>query len=162
LGLSGVDGSLVQGTAADPALGYVGTVTGVDLSPLRTVMAGGFIPVVATVGVDPNAAAPPRLLNFNADTVAGELARALGASRLMFLTDVPGVMDAAKQVLDHLGPAEARELIRSGAAGGGMIPKIEACLQARSAGTECWITDGRKPNALLEALGSAPSGTRIW
>lgn len=101
------------------------------------------------------------LLNINADTVAGEVAAALGATRLIFLTDVPGVKGEDGAVMASLTPDECTALIGSGAIAGGMIPKVEACLRAAASGAESLIVDGRTPHALLTALGGDTSGTRI-
>ena len=84
------------------------------------------------------------------------------ANKLIFLTDVPGVLDVDKQVLPHLTPHQTSTLIASGAASGGMIPKLEACLRAREAETDCWIVDGRNEHVLLAALSPAPLGTQVW
>ena len=101
------------------------------------------------------------LLNINADTVAGELAAALGAARLVFLTDVPGVKDAAGEIVRSLGREECEELIASGAIGGGMIPKVEACLRAAESGAEALIVDGRQPHAIRDAVRGEAHGTRV-
>ncbi|MGD9892133.1 MAG: acetylglutamate kinase [Dehalococcoidia bacterium] len=101
------------------------------------------------------------LLNINADTVAGEVAAALGASRLVFLTDVPGVKGAAGDFVSELTADECTALIESGAIGGGMIPKVEACLRAAEAGAEALIIDGRQPHALRSALSGSVVGTRV-
>ena len=162
VGLSGVDGGMIEGRVQDAALGFVGQATRVELAAARALMASGFMPVVSTVGYNPNANAEPRLLNFNADTVAGEIAHALGASRLIFLTDVSGVLDQDKRHVPHLDAEAAEALIHNGTAAGGMIPKLEACLRARSGGAESWIIDGRAPHSLLAAVTGNPNGTRIW
>ncbi|MSQ27044.1 MAG: acetylglutamate kinase [Dehalococcoidia bacterium] len=162
VGLSGVDGGTVEGRAQDAALGYVGEATRIQLGAITALLDAGFMPVLSTVGYNPSATCAPRLLNFNADTVAGEIARAIGASRLIFLTDVPGVLDQEKRLMPHLSAETAAALIEDGTAAGGMIPKLEACLTARSRGTESWIIDGRAPHSLLAAVTGSPNGTRIW
>jgi acetylglutamate kinase len=101
------------------------------------------------------------LLNINADTVAGEVAAALEAARLVFLTDVAGVKGADGAFVSALSRAECETLIASGAVGGGMIPKVEACLRAAAAGAAALIVDGREPHALLSALGKGAVGTRV-
>lgn len=101
------------------------------------------------------------LLNINADTVAGEVAAALAACRLVFLTDVPGVKGTAGEFVPALSRTECADLIASGAVGGGMIPKVEACLRAAAAGAAALIVDGREPHALLAALDDAAPGTRV-
>ena len=160
VGLSGADGGLLTGEITDPELGYVGETTALDLSAVHALREAGFLPVVATVGLDGTGAGG--LLNFNADTVAGELAVALEADLLVFLTDVPGVQDGNGTVRTCLTPAAARGLIDEGTASGGMIPKLEACLRARTAQVECRIVDGRREHALLHALSDRPAGTKVW
>ncbi len=162
IGLSGVDGALIEARIEDPELGYVGQVTNVRTHVLETLLSGGYIPVVSTVGFNPSAEGLPNTLNLNADTVAGEIAAALGSDRLVFLTDVEGVKDSDGSVLPHLTPPDAQRLIESGTASGGMIPKLEACLTARAQGAEAWIVDGRVEHMLLSALSSAPVGTQVW
>ena len=110
-------------------------------------------------GVGPTDSSP--LLNINADSVAGEVAAALGATRLIFLTDVQGVKGAEGEFTAALSADECEELIRSGAIGGGMIPKVEACLRAAEAGAEALIVDGRAPHALRAALRGEAQGTRV-
>ena len=165
VGISGVDGGLIQGKIKDKKMGYTGAVVRVDQALLLTLLKAGFLPVVAPISLHsfdkPDGA--PRLLNINADTVAGEIAAAIGAEKLVFLTDVDGIHDESGKFLPHLSPAEARALMDSGAASGGMIPKILACLRATSnnAPTACVIIDGRQPHALLKEIESGGSGTTI-
>jgi acetylglutamate kinase len=103
----------------------------------------------------------PQLLNLNADTAAGEVAAALSAERLVFLTDVPGVMDAEGSVQPSLGPRAARDMLASGVVAGGMIPKVEAALRAAAAGVRSVVVDGHQAGALRSALAGEPVGTRI-
>jgi acetylglutamate kinase len=93
--------------------------------------------------------------------VAGEVAAALGAAQLVFLTDVPGVKDAGGEFVRSLGREECEGLIASGAIGGGMIPKVESCLRAAESGAEALIVDGRQPYALRAALRGEARGTRV-
>ncbi len=163
IGMSGADGGFIQAEPADPDLGYVGRVTGIDLAPLQTVMSGGYIPVISTVALDPKITEGPRLLNCNADTVAGELAAVLNADTLVFLTDVPGIYDSNKAVIAHLSKERAEALLAEGTASGGMIPKIEACLRAREGNARSYIVDGREPHMLLGTLkDGGTSGTAVW
>ena len=164
IGLSGVDGGLIQGRALDPQLGYVGEVTKINLEPLHAVMSQGYVPVISSIALDANVqpGGGPMLLNCNADTVAGELAAALHAEKLAFLTDVPGILNGSGQVLSELTTSQAQELIQSGTASGGMIPKLEACLRAREAGTISYIVDGREPHTVLSVLAAGMAGTRVW
>ena len=102
------------------------------------------------------------MLNINADIVAGEIAAAIGAEKLIFLTDVAGVCDQSGKLLPRLSPNEAEALLASGTASGGMIPKIKACLGALSGATEaCIIVDGRQPHALLNEIKGKGGGTTI-
>lgn len=162
-GISGVDGAIIEGKIGDKEKGYVGTVTRVNTALLEALLAAGYVPVVAPVGLNAfdRANSVPRILNFNADVVAGEIAAALGAERLIFLTDVDGVHDRSGKLLPRLSPEEAEVLIASGVASGGMIPKINACLKALSGAATTCIIDGRQPHALLKETEEAGGGTII-
>ncbi len=162
-GISGVDGALIEGKIADKEKGYVGAVTKVNTTILEALLKATFIPVVATVGLNTFDRAPdtPLTLNFNADTVAGDIAAATGAERLIFLTDVTGVLDKAGKLLPQLSPSEAETLVVSGVASGGMIPKINACLRALTNTATTYIIDGRQPHALLKEIRGNRSGTII-
>ncbi len=162
-GISGADGALIQGRIKDKELGYVGTVAKVNPTPLEELLKSGYIPVVAPVSLQatdrPEEA--PQVLNINADAVAGEIAAAIGAERLIFLTDVAGVCDQSGNLLPRLSPDEAEALVTSGVASAGMIPKIKACLEALSGTTTACIIDGRQPHALLNEIEGKGSGTTI-
>jgi acetylglutamate kinase len=161
VGLSGADGGLLQAAVRDPALGFVGEVTGVDPAPVLRVIQEGAVPVIAPVAMEyRDGRATGQLRNINADTAAGTVAAAIGASRLVFLTDVPGVKSDGL-VLPSLSAAEARELMGAGVIEGGMIPKVEACLQAAAAGGSAVIVDGRGEHALLRAAEGAAVGTKV-
>ncbi len=163
IGISGVDGALIEGRVNDGKMGYVGTVARVNTALLETLLGSAFVPVIAPVGlysVDRPASAP-RMLNFNADVVAGEIAAAIGAERLIFLTDVAGILDQSGKLLPQLSPGEAEALIASGVASGGMIPKIRACLRALSSTPTTSIIDGRQPHTLLREVKEGSSGTTI-
>jgi acetylglutamate kinase len=101
------------------------------------------------------------MLNFNADVVAGEIAAATAAERLIFLTDVAGISDHSGKLLSQLSPSEAEALVASGVASGGMIPKIKACLRALSNTATTCIIDGRQPHALLKEIEGECGGTVI-
>ena len=163
LGMSGVDGGLVEARASDQELGYVGEVTGVDPRPLFQALEGGYIPMVAPVGLHPVNGSPysGSLLNINGDTVAGELAHAVGAQRLIFLTDVEGIMDASGRVIQRLSARSGRLLLTSGVVKGGMIPKLEACLRASERVPVAEVVDGRKPGALLACFEGSQQGTQV-
>jgi acetylglutamate kinase len=104
---------------------------------------------------------PTKLMNVNADTVAGEIAAALGVDELVFLTDVAYVRDAAGAAIPSLKAGEVEDLIAAGTASGGMIPKLRAGARAASAGARCYIVDGREAHALRAVLDGADSGTLV-
>jgi acetylglutamate kinase len=158
-GVSGVDGALLPTSKQDERLGFVGRIESVEPALLRTLLDAGFLPVVAPLAFWQESRG--QLMNVNADTVAGEIASAVEAEALVFLTDVPGVKDQSGGLLRSLDPDGARDLIASGAAVGGMIPKIEASLLAAAAGVPCWIVDGRDAHALKACLEGRRAGTMI-
>ncbi|MFN8559783.1 MAG: acetylglutamate kinase [Dehalococcoidia bacterium] len=162
VGLSGADGPTILAEVDDPDYGRVGAVREVRPSLLSGLVAEGYLPVLSSVGFDRAAVSgAAALLNINADTVAGEVAAALSARRLIFLTDVPGVKGDDGAVRGRLSAADAEALVRAGTVGGGMIPKVEACLRAATAGAEALIIDGREPHALLAAVRGAGAGTLV-
>lgn len=163
VGLSGADGGLFQGQVLDPELGLVGKVTAVDARPVLEVVRAGYIPVVAPVAVSRSGEGQSAgtLLNINGDTAAGELAAALRAERLIFLTDVDGVMDASKRLVPRLLQRQAQDLLSSGVVVGGMIPKVEACLRALPHVGMTQIVDGRTSHTLMECLAGRGGGTRV-
>jgi len=163
VGISGVDGALIQGRIRDKELGYIGSVVKVNLAPLETLLQSGYIPIVAPVSLlsFDRPAEAPRTLNINGDAVAGEIAAAIGAERLIFLTDVGGIRDQSGKLLPQLSPGEAEALMVSSVASGGMIPKIKACLRALSDIQTTSIIDGRQPHALLKEIEGEGSGTTI-
>jgi acetylglutamate kinase len=153
IGLSGADGGLIRVGVLDPELGYVGQIERVDGDMLTGLLDSGYLPVVAPLGLLWQDECPRnQILNINADTVAGEIALALGARWLVFLTDVPGIAGGDGRPLARLSPEEAEALVEEGVVSGGMIPKVEACLRAATGGTRTAIIDGRQPHALLAAL----------
>lgn len=163
IGISGVDGALIQGKIKSKEMGYMGTVVKVDVAPLETLLDSGYIPVVAPVSLHsfdrPDEA--PQLLNINGDPVAGEIAAAIGAERLIFLTDVDGVRDQSGKLLPRISPDEAEALLASGVISGGMVPKIKACLRALSTASTTRIIDGKQPHALLNEIMGGGGGTTI-
>lgn len=148
VGMSGEDGPCIIAEQLDPELGFVGRVTQVNPEPIQALMGRGYIPVIASVGLgyDGNA------YNINADTVAAEMAVALGASKLILLTDVAGVLDEAGQVVTEMQREQAEAMIASGQVTGGMIPKLRACLRALEQVPQAHIVDGRQPHSLLLEL----------
>jgi len=163
IGISGVDGTLIEGRIEHKEKGYVGVVTRVNTTVLETLLKTGFIPVIAPIGMNSSdrPTDTPPTLNFNADVVAGEIAAATGAERLIFLTDVAGINDSSGKLLPQLSPDEAEALVDSGAASGGMIPKIKACLRALSQTATTSIIDGRQSHALLREIDGKGVGTTI-
>jgi acetylglutamate kinase len=148
VGLCGADAALFQSTQRDKRLGAVGDVAHVDLGLLSLLESHGYLPVVAPVGLGEAG----QLLNINGDTAAGELAAALSAEKLIFFTDVTGVLAKNGEFLAQLTVVEAEELITSGAVTGGMIPKVRACVKALTTVSRTHIIDGRVPHALIREL----------
>ena len=163
MGISGADDGMLRAEIRNPALGLVGSVASVNTTPIDAVLRAGCIPVIAPVALKTSdgEGASHTLLNINADTAAGEIAAALGASRLVFLTDVQGVLDTSRRLIPRLTERQAQGLINSNVAAGGMIPKLEACLTALRAGGVSHIVDGRKPSALMDAVLGETLGTRV-
>ena len=163
VGIAGVDGSLIEGKIAEVEKGFVGAITKVNTAVLTTLMTSGYVPIVAPVGLNAGEKhdGSPSTLNFNADVVAGEIAAALMADKLVFLTDVTGVLDSSSQVIPSLSIDEADALLASGVASGGMIPKVQACVRAVTAsGTAC-IVDGRESHALMRSIEIGNTGTVV-
>lgn len=158
-GLSGKDGALMYCKVASPDLGFVGAPDQVDPDILKTLMADEIIPVIAPLGFGDDG----QTLNVNGDTAAGAIAAALSADRLLLLTDVSGVKDAAGEVLTELTPEQIVELTEEGVIAGGMIPKTETALAAIEGGVRAVvILDGRAPNAcLLELFTESGAGSLI-
>ncbi len=152
VGMSGEDANLITAAPRHADLGFVGNVSVVDPTMLERLVAEGLIPVVATIGADEAGQA----YNINADTVAGALAEALQAEKLIFLTDIEGlrvVADDPTTVIHQASLDVIDEILRSGGAQGGMMPKVEACANAVRAGvSRAHILDGRVPHALLLEL----------
>ena len=152
VGMSGEDANLITAAPRHADLGFVGNVTLVDPIMLERLLAESLIPVVATIGADESGQA----YNINADTVAGALAEALHAEKLIFLTDTEGLRVVADDPMTVIHQASADvidEIVRDGGVQGGMIPKVEACAAAvRAGGGQAHILDGRVPHALLLEL----------
>jgi acetylglutamate kinase len=162
IGLTGNDASMLQvrrRLVGGRDLGRVGEVVAVDAGPIQAVSDAGYVPVVAPLGVDPDGLT----YNVNADEAAGAIARALSAEKLILLTDVEGVKDASGRLVSRLTRDEVRKLIAEGAIQGGMIPKVECCLDALAGGVErAHIIDGRILHAvLLEVFTDGGVGTLI-
>ena len=161
VGLTGADGGLLRCRIADEALGFVGEIEIVDATLLNQLVEQGAVPVVAPIGLLYKRFRPSdQLLNINADTAAGAIAVALGASWLVFMTDVPGVKDEG-DVIVKLDEKRARRLMESGVIEGGMIPKVEACLHAAASGCRAVIVDGQQEHALLGLIEGGSTGTLV-
>jgi acetylglutamate kinase len=163
VGLSGVDGGMLRAGILDPELGLVGRVEQVDTGAIDALVEAGFIPVIAPVAllVKTESITDGSLVNVNADTVAGEIAAAIGAERLVMLTDVEGVMDSSRRLIPKITRRQAIDLMSSNVIAGGMVPKIGACLKALERVRVSHIVDGRKANALRDTLEGKALGTRL-
>jgi acetylglutamate kinase len=166
IGLCGKDGVLIEarkmvfarveaGIRTEIDLGFVGEPHRISTAVLDTFRQSDIIPVIAPIGVG----ASGETYNINADTVAGAIAAAVKATRLLLLTDVAGVLDADKRLVSEITAAAARRMISEGVINGGMIPKVETCLEAVDQGVEAAvILDGRVPHAILLELFTDTSG----
>jgi acetylglutamate kinase len=152
VGVSGEDATLITASAKDPELGFVGDVEKINPGILQRLLDDEFVPVVATIGVDVSGQA----YNINADTVAGAIAEALGAEKLVYLTDIEGlrrIVTDAESLIRQTTPDELDELMNDGTIAGGMIPKVESCVHAvRNGVKRAHILDGRIPHVLLLEL----------
>ncbi len=162
VGLSGIDSRMISAVQRDPALGYVGRITAVDVSVVRDVMAAGYVPVISTLGCDDEG----NIYNINADTAAAWVAGAMGAERLFMMTDVPGILrdkDDPDTLIPCVDLDEAVELFEEGVIAGGMIPKVECCIDAIHRGVgRVIILDGRVSHSiLLEILTNEGAGTMV-
>lgn len=150
VGMCGKDGNLIVARPqGEEGIGFVGEVSNVDTKILETLVNSGYIPVVSSVAADDKGQA----YNINADTVAGEIAAALGAEKLILLTDTPGILKDYKDpstLIPKVDIQDARKLIADGIVGGGMIPKVNCCVRSLAQGVKAThIIDGRIPHALL-------------
>jgi len=162
VGVSGEDAGLIKAVARDPELGFVGDVDGVNPGILTRLLEDEFIPVVATIGTDETGQA----YNINADTVAGAIAEALDAEKLIYLTDIDGLrrrVDDPNSLIRQTTPDELDALVSDGTIAGGMIPKVESCVHAVRHGVRrAHVLDGRIPHVLLlELFTDAGIGTMV-
>lgn len=162
MGISGMDGGLIQAGIKDPKLGYVGEVTAVDPQPILDLLEKDYIPVVSTIGCDREG----NTYNINGDTAAGFIAGALGAERLIMMTDIAGVLmdrDDPKSLIPDISVSRAKELFESGVISGGMIPKVQCCLDAIEKGVKrVIIMNGTVPHSILtELLTNEGAGTMV-
>lgn len=160
VGISGVDGALLvaERETNPPGLGLVGKIANVRRGLLDTLLAAAYVPVIAPLALG----ADGQIYNVNADTAAGQIAATLCAARLVFVTDVPGVLDADGKTIPTMTPVIARKLRENGAISGGMIPKVEAALAPLGSVDEVHIVDGSKAHAIIDQLTTGGgAGTRF-
>ena len=162
MGISGMDGGLIEATMKDERLGYVGKITKVHINPVTDLLEKGYIPVISTVGCDKEG----NTYNINGDTAAAYIAGALNAERLIMMTDIVGLLrdkDDPTTLIPNVTISQARALESSGVISGGMIPKIECCIEAINEGVEnVVIMDGRVPHSILmELLTDEGAGTMV-
>ncbi len=162
IGICGIDGRLIEARKKDEVHGFVGEITNVNVKPITDLLQNGYIPVVSTVGCD----AAGNVYNINADTAAAYIAGAMKAERLMTLTDTAGVLrdvNDPSSLIRFVNLEDARRMIADGSVSGGMIPKIECCIEAINRGvSKVTIIDGRIPHSLLiEMLTDEGAGTMI-
>jgi acetylglutamate kinase len=162
VGVSGVDGRTLQVTARDKDLGFVGDIDKVRPHVIQGLLDDGFVPVLSTIGVDKDG----QSFNINADTAAGAVAEALGAEKIIYLTDIAGLrrdVDDSSSLIQRTTVSELLELISTGVISGGMIPKVESCIQAVRGGVKsAHILDGRIAHVLLlELFTDHGAGTMI-
>ena len=162
VGVSGIDGGIIEATMKDEALGYVGEITKIRTKPILDLLEKGYIPVVSTVAGDKQG----NTYNINGDTAAAHIAGALNAERLIMMTDIAGVLmdkNDPSTLIPHLTVAEAKGLYNSGIIAGGMIPKVDCCIEALEHGVEnVIIMDGRIPHSILmELLTDEGAGTMV-
>lgn len=160
MGISGMDGRLIEAKMRNASLGYVGSITNVNIEPVTDLLEKGYIPVVSTLGCDRDG----NTYNINGDTAAAFIAGALGAERLIMMTDIAGVLrdkDDADTLIPLITVDEAVELFRQGVISGGMIPKVDCCIDAINRGVnKVIIMDGRVPHSILmEILTDEGAGT---
>ncbi len=152
MGISGLDGHLIEAKMKDERLGFVGEITNINIEPVNDLLGKGYIPVISTVGCDSES----NVYNINADTAAARIAGALGAERLIMMTDVAGLLkdkDDVNSLIPEITIKQAKELLTDGTISGGMIPKIKCCVDAINHGVKnVIIMDGRIPHSILMEL----------
>ncbi|MDO5448694.1 MAG: acetylglutamate kinase [Clostridia bacterium] len=162
IGLSGMDARLIEAKIKDAKLGYVGEITNVHVNPIMDLLYHNYIPVISTVACDKEG----NTYNVNGDTAAAYIAGALGAKRLIMMTDIGGILkdkDDPSTIITNITPSEARKLCEDGTVNGGMIPKVECCITAIDQGVEkVIIMDGTVPHSILmELLTDEGAGTMV-
>ena len=162
MGISGMDGRLIEAKIKDERLGYVGEITKIHIQPVKDLLEKGYIPVISTVGCDKHG----NSYNINGDTAAAYIAGALEAERLIMMTDIAGLLkdkDDPNTLIPNITVAEAQTLLADGTISGGMIPKIDCCIEAIQKGVQnVIIMDGRVPHSILmELLTDEGAGTMV-
>ena len=162
VGLSGIDGGIIEAKMKNEALGYVGEITKIRPQPINDLLEKNYIPVISTVASDRMG----NTYNINGDTAAARIAGALGAERLIMMTDIAGILkdkDDPSTLIPHITTTEAKELYATGVISGGMIPKVDCCIDALEHGVDhVVIMDGRIPHSILmELLTDEGAGTLV-
>ena len=162
VGLSGIDGGIIEAKTKNEALGYVGEITKIRTQPITDLLEKNYIPVISTVASDRHG----NVYNINGDTAAAYIAGALGATRLIMMTDIAGILqdkDDPATLLPQVSISEAKALYESGVISGGMIPKVDCCIEALERGvSNVVIMDGRIPHSILmELLTDEGAGTMV-
>ena len=162
VGLSGMDGMLIEASVKDERLGFVGKIEKINIEPVTDLLEKAYIPVISTVGCDRQG----NVYNINGDTAAAHIAGALGAERLLMMTDIAGVLrdrDDENTLVSEMTVAEAKKLYDEGVISGGMIPKVDCCIEAIERGVQnVVIMDGRVPHSILmELLTDEGAGTMV-
>ena len=162
MGISGIDAHIIEAEVKDERLGFVGNITKVNVEPIKNLIDNDYIPVISTVACDDKG----NVYNVNADTAAAYIAGALNAERLISMTDIAGILkdkDDPTSLIPCIDVAEAKQLFGDGTISGGMIPKVECCLDAIAKGVKkVVIMDGRVPHSLLiETLTDEGAGTMV-
>ena len=160
MGLSGIDGHMIEAEKLDDVHGYVGEIKNIDVTPILDCLDKGYIPVISTVGYDNDG----NVYNINADTAAARIAGSLGAESLISMTDIDGILrdkNDPSTLISTVYASDAPQLMREGVISGGMIPKVNCCIEAIRRGVKrVFIIDGRIPHAILiETLTDAGIGT---
>lgn len=162
IGISGMDGRLIEAEVKDERLGYVGNITKINIAPVNDLLQKGYIPVISTLGCDRNG----NTYNINGDTAAAHIAGALEAERLIMMTDIAGILrdkNDPATLIPEVKVSEAKALYDEGIISGGMIPKVECCIEAIEHGVNnVIIMDGRVPHSILmELLTDEGAGTMV-
>ena len=162
VGVSGVDGGIIEAKMKNKKLGFVGEITKIRTQPITDLLEKGYIPVISTVASDRQG----NTYNINGDTAAAHIAGALGAERMILMTDIAGILkdkDDPKTLIPHVTIADAKKLYDEGVISGGMIPKVDCCIEALTHGVKnVVIMDGRTPHSILmELLTNEGAGTMV-